>query len=128
MSKRCWCAVVEENEHLTANRSFEAAGRKIQHGRDLLSCQVKPFHDFFYRGACFEILKDDGDGHAGAFEKPRAAYFSRDAFHRRASRPIQRRHGTALLSISLYRFGVSARKRGIFCGFGGSCTATVVLG
>src|SRR5438045_9236837 len=104
MSKRCWCAVVEENEHLTANRSFEAAGRKIQHGRDLLSCQVKPFHDFFHGGACFEILKDDGDGHAGAFEKPRAAYFSRDAFNRRALRPIERRHGTILLSAILYLF------------------------
>jgi hypothetical protein len=39
----------------------------------LLSCQVKPLHDFFYGGACFKILEDDGDAHTSAFEKPRAA-------------------------------------------------------
>lgn len=80
--KRCGRSVVEENEHLAANRSFEAASRKIQDACNLLSCQVKPFHDFFYAGACFKILEDDGDGHAGTFEKPRAAYFSGDALYR----------------------------------------------
>jgi len=45
---------------------------------------IKPFHNLFYAGAGFEILEDDGDGHTRVFENPRAAYLSRDAFHRRA--------------------------------------------
>src|SRR6266702_7838039 len=102
--KRCGRSVVESNEHLTENGSFEAASSKIQDGRDLFACQVKPFHDFFYAGAGFEILEDDGDGHTRVFENPRAAYLSRDAFHRRALRPIQRCHGRILLSIILYLF------------------------
>ncbi len=51
---------------------------------------------------CFYIFKDDGDRHARALEHPRAAYFSRDAFHRRALRPIERCHGRILLSNILY--------------------------
>src|SRR6266851_757202 len=64
---------------------------------------IEPFHDFFYAGAGFEILEDNGDRHTRAFENPGAAYLSRDAFHRRALRPIERCHGRILLSIILYQ-------------------------
>ncbi len=63
----------------------EAAGGKFDDGFDLFAVQtVEPFHNLDNVGAGFQIFKDDGDGHARALKDPGAAYFSRDAFHRRA--------------------------------------------
>src|SRR5216683_6905314 len=82
----------------------KAAGGKFDDGFDLFAVQTfEPFHNFVNVGAGFEILEDNGDGHTRAFENPGAAYLSRDAFHRRALRPIERCHGRILLSIILYQ-------------------------
>jgi len=76
--------VVKKNEHLAWDGSLEAARGKIEDCCDLFPCQVEPLHDLLNGGTCFEILEDDGGGHASAAEDPGAAYFSRDAFNRGA--------------------------------------------
>src|SRR5205814_8221116 len=63
----------------------KAAGGKLDDGFDLFAVQTfEPLHNVVNVGAGFQIFKDDGNGHARPLEHPRAAYLSRDAFHRRA--------------------------------------------
>jgi len=85
-------AVVKKNAHLAMDRSLKAARSKIQDRCDLFPRQVEPLHNLFNGGSRFEILEDDGDGHARAAEDPGTTYLSRDAFDRRTLRPIQRGH------------------------------------
>jgi hypothetical protein len=87
----------------------KAAGRKFDDGFDPLAVQAfKPLHNVVKVGVGFQIFEDDGNRHKRALEHPRAAYLSRNAFHRWALRSIERRHGTILLSIILYLFRVRA--------------------
>src|SRR5260370_3188870 len=75
-------AMVKKNEHLAWDGSLKAARGKIEDCCDLFPRQVEPLHDLLNGGSCFEILEDDGDGHARAAEDPSTAYFSRYAFNR----------------------------------------------
>ena len=61
-------------------RRVETAGREFKHTYDLLPSEVEPLHDFLDAGARFEVLKDDGNRHAGVAKDPGAADLAGDAF------------------------------------------------
>lgn len=71
-----WRAMVKEDEHLSADRRFQAARGKFEHGIDLLAGYVKLLHNLFDGEAIFQILEDGCDGQARAAKDPGAAYFS----------------------------------------------------
>jgi hypothetical protein len=60
--------MVEKNEHLAWDGNLEAACGKIEDGCDLFTRQIEPLHDLFNSGSRFEILEDNGNGHASAAE------------------------------------------------------------
>ena len=47
----------------------------------LFAADIEPFHDVLDTSACFEILEDGRNRHAGALEDPRAAHFPGNALH-----------------------------------------------
>ena len=87
--ERSWRAVVKDNEHLSASRSFKTACSKIQDCCDLFPRQVEPFHNVLDAGSCFEIFEDRSDRHARATEDPSTAHLSGYAFDRGAFGPIE---------------------------------------
>src|SRR5579862_5059122 len=70
------CAGKRRGRHRlsTKGRRVEGARSECDDGFDLIAVEpFEPLHDVVDVGACSQIVKDDGDGHARAFKHPGAA-------------------------------------------------------
>ena len=77
---------------LEAGLFVEALGSKVEYRFDLLARNGILLDDLVNRHAVFKIFKDDFHWGARVAERPRAAHLTRDAFHRRALRPVEIGH------------------------------------
>src|SRR5580658_11175527 len=78
-------------------RRVKTASRELQHGDNLLSRNVEPFHDLVHVRSSFEVFKYRGHRHPGVLKHPCAAQSARHAFHGGALRPIESCHLGSLL-------------------------------
>jgi hypothetical protein len=74
------------------NGAIETPRGEFKNRYDLLSRQMKPFHDFIDRSAIFEVVEHRGNGQPRIFKNPCAAQSFWDALYGRALGPIQRCH------------------------------------
>jgi len=79
------CAGVQQDTHLRlADGRIQTSRREFKYGPDLFTRDRKLFHKFFDGHAIFQILKDNGNGHARTLENPRAAYLIWNTLNGRA--------------------------------------------
>jgi hypothetical protein len=76
-------------------RTIKTPCSEFQDLDDLFARQVKPIHDFFDSGACFEVLKYERNRHACSLEHPCSTQLSGDTFHGRTLGPIENCHDHA---------------------------------
>jgi hypothetical protein len=78
-------AGVQQDTHLRlADGRIQTSRREFEYGFDLFARDRKLLHKFFDGHAIFQILKDNGNGHARPLENPRAAYLTGNTLNGRA--------------------------------------------
>ena len=96
LTQRCGSTLVKENSHARLAvgaarlRRRQTLLRVPQHKLHLFARHAgEPLQEIIHPPAVFEVLEQCLDRHACAFEQPRAADFSRHAFHHRTLTPIK---------------------------------------
>ena len=106
MARAC---VIKKNFHARDLRDNKTLFGVFQYGLNLFARHAgKPFKKIVHCRAVFEILKQRRHRHARAFEQPRTADLSSNAFDRRTLAPIQHGH-TITLNCSDGKCGKSLR-------------------
>jgi uncharacterized protein (DUF433 family) len=97
---------------MTIRRPAEAVSHEIEHRRDLLASYVELFHDLL-DAQVLKILDHGNDGQASVAEHPSATRFIRNAFHRRALRPIESGHASLLTTTYRPAGRIGARRKAL---------------
>ena len=74
-------AGVQQDAHLgLADGRIKTTRCEFKHGFDFFTRDRELLHKFFDAHPVFQILKDNGNGHARPLENPRAAHLTGNAF------------------------------------------------